>query len=82
MTRDEFEQALRARGLIGEAPLPPRAGAAMPWHLTVASGTGAWLAACLLLAFLGGTLGRVLESAPLRGLIGAVVCAAAPRVRR
>lgn len=80
MTRDEFEQALRARGLIGEAPLPPRAGAAMPWHLTVASGTGAWLAACLLLAFLGGTLGRVLESAPVRGLIGAVVCAAAPRV--
>lgn len=80
MNRDAFEQALRARGLIGEGSLPVPAGASMPWHLAVVSGSGAWLAACLLLTFLGASLGGVLGSTPLRGLIGAAVCAAAPRV--
>lgn len=67
---------LVAAGLVEGEPPPPAAGRS-PWYVRLMQGGSGWLAAVLLLGFVGGTLPALFDEGPRALLGGVLACLAA-----
>lgn len=79
MNWQQFGERLHAEGLLATAQLPERAHSDAPWYLAIAPAVGAWFAALFLLSFVGGLIAGIWDAAPMRVVVGALLCAAAAR---